>query len=85
LPWPEAALVAVSSKFLGPGVKDWKIDATDADKDRLFSLMGSMQTIVGNNTAAYYQRMRKHVYVTPKSYLCLIDFYKELYRSSMVR
>jgi len=81
LAWPEAALVAVSTKFLGKGSADpnWKIDATEENKNRLFAMMGSLQTIVGNTTHTYYQRMRKHVYVTPKSYLCLIDFYKELY------
>jgi dynein heavy chain len=81
LPWPEEALVAVSTKFLGSsdGDANWKIDASAEDKARLFRMMGNMQAIVGQNTGAYYQRMRKHVYVTPKSYLCLIDFYKELY------
>merc|ERR1719409_2507908 len=28
----------------------------------------------------YFTRMRRYVYVTPKSYLCLIDFYKQLYK-----
>ena len=28
---------------------------------------------------AYFSRMRKNVYVTPKSFLCFIDFYKVLY------
>jgi len=28
----------------------------------------------------YYQRMRRHVYVTPKSYLSFIDLYKSVYK-----
>jgi len=29
---------------------------------------------------SYYQRMRRHVYVTPKSYLSFIDLYKAVYK-----
>lgn len=39
-----------------------------------------MQAMVGDVCSAYFARMRKHVYVTPKTFLCLIDFYKGLYR-----
>merc|ERR1719262_1556185 len=76
LPWPEAALVAVSTNFLS----QFDLDAKAEDKDRLYGLLGSMQAIVGDNCGVYYTRMRKHVYVTPKSYLCLIDFYKQFYK-----
>jgi dynein heavy chain len=76
LPWPEAALVAVSTNFLS----QFDIDASQTDKNRMYGLLGSMQAIVGAECDVYYQRMRKHVYVTPKSYLCLIDFYKALYK-----
>jgi len=76
LPWPEAALVAVSTNFLS----QYDLDATQNDRDKLYGLLGSMQAIVGDNCSVYYARMRKNVYVTPKSYLCLIDFYKSFYR-----
>merc|ERR1711871_1323762 len=76
LPWPEEALVDVSSNFLG---KYDKLDASQQDRDRLYKMMGAMQAVVGDICGTYYTRMRKHVYVTPKSYLCLIDFYKALY------
>jgi dynein heavy chain len=76
LPWPEAALVAVSTNFLS----QYDLDATQGDRDKLYKLLGSMQAIVGDNCGTYYARMRKHVYVTPKSYLCLIDFYKSFYK-----
>merc|ERR1719498_335630 len=36
--------------------------------------------MVNDVCGQYFTRMRRHVYVTPKSYLCLIDFYKQLYR-----
>ena len=39
-----------------------------------------MQAMVGDVCVSYFARMRKHVYVTPKTFLCLIDFYKGMYR-----
>lgn len=42
--------------------------------------MGPSQNLVGQVCDLYFQSMRRHVYVTPKSYLCLIDFYKQLYK-----
>jgi dynein heavy chain len=75
MPWPEAALVAVSSAILS----NYKIDCTPEDKQRLYGLTGSFQAQVRDMTDVYFQRMRKNVYVTPKSFLCLIDFYKQLY------
>jgi len=76
LPWPEAALVAVSTNFLS----SYTIDANAEDRKRLYGLLGAFQAQVGDTCALYYSRMRKHVYVTPKSYLCLIDFYKSFYK-----
>merc|ERR1719160_8275 len=76
LPWPEEALVAVSSQFLGT----YDIDAEQEERDRLYQLLGAFQSIVGETCTTYFTRMRRYVYVTPKSYLCLIDFYKALYR-----
>jgi dynein heavy chain len=76
LPWPEEALIAVSSAFL----ESYEIDATQDKRQKLYELMGSFQAKVGDVCAVYLGRMRKHVYVTPKTYLCFIDAYKGLYR-----
>mmetsp|Transcript_3629 Transcript_3629/g.6367 ORF Transcript_3629/g.6367 Transcript_3629/m.6367 type:complete len:3156 (-) Transcript_3629:97-9564(-) len=76
MPWPEAALVAVSGAFLG----SYKLDCSDDDRNRLYALTGSFQALTRDLCESYYTRMRKHVYVTPKSFLCLIDFYKALYQ-----
>merc|ERR1712224_797527 len=75
MPWPENALVAVSNAFLS----QYKVDTSAEDKNRLYALTGAFQSIVRDTTEVYFTRMRKHVYVTPKSFLCLIDFYKQLY------
>jgi len=74
--WPEAALVAVSTAFLS----SFSIDCTAEECSRLYGLTGSFQAQVRDMTDVYFSRMRKHVYVTPKSFLCLIDFYKVLYK-----
>merc|ERR1719160_1164523 len=76
LPWPEEALIAVSSTFL----ETYDIDATQEKKNALYQLMGVFQAKVGQLCEIYLSRMRKYVYVTPKSYLCFIDAYKGLYR-----
>ncbi|EER20102.1 axonemal dynein gamma heavy chain, putative, partial [Perkinsus marinus ATCC 50983] len=76
LPWPEEALVAVSSTFL----RSYEVDTPPDRKEALYQLLGSYQNLVGQVCDLYFQSMRRHVYVTPKSYLCLIDFYKQLYK-----
>jgi dynein heavy chain len=75
LPWPEEALIAVSSTFL----ETYKIDTPEDKKQKLYELMGIFQARVNDLCQVYLNRMRKHVYVTPKSYLCFIDAYKGLY------
>jgi len=77
MPWPEDALVAVSANFLG----DFHIDTTDEHRQCLYHIMGSFQKTVRNMCSTYLSRMRKHVYVTPRSYLCLIEYYQQLYRA----
>merc|ERR1719472_635750 len=42
--------------------------------------MGTFQGIVRDMCQVYFTRMRKNVYVTPKSFLCFVDFYKVLYK-----
>merc|ERR1719460_3100684 len=76
LPWPEEALIAVSSTFL----ESYDIDTTAEKKRGLYELMGVFQAKVGQLCEIYLSRMRKYVYVTPKSYLCFIDAYKGLYQ-----
>lgn len=76
LQWPAEALVAVSSKFLA----GFEMDATDEVKKAVESHMGNCHDLVTEMTVTYYQRMRRQVYVTPKSYLSFIDLYKQIYR-----
>ena len=41
--------------------------------------MGCVHIMVNAVCEQYLVRMRRHVYVTPKSFLSFIGFYKELY------
>jgi dynein heavy chain len=75
LPWPEDALVAVSHKFLAT----FKMDAKREIKEELEKHMGKVHDLVTEVCSIYFQRMRRHVYVTPKSYLSFIDLYKDVY------
>lgn len=77
LPWPEEALVSVSHSFLAnfhvDVGKDKKI------KEELEAHMGRVHNMVTDVCKLYFERMRRHVYVTPKSYLSFIDLYKTVY------
>jgi len=75
LGWPEDALVAVSTKFL----TGFKMDAKQDVQDALQKHMGKCHDLVNETCEVYFQRMRRRVYVTPKSYLSFIDLYKDVY------
>lgn len=75
LPWPEDALVAVSHKFLD----EFKMDTKTSIKQELEKHMGKCHDLVTEVCEIYFQRMRRYVYVTPKSYLSFIDLYKDIY------
>ena len=75
LPWPEEALISVSTKFLS----QIEIDTPDSTKNELTIHMGKVHKMVDNVCSEYFQQMRRHVYVTPKSYLSFIQAYHELY------
>jgi len=42
--------------------------------------MGKVHDLVTEVCEIYFQRMRRRVFVTPKSYLSFIDMYKGLYK-----
>jgi dynein heavy chain len=75
LPWPGEALIAVSASFLG----DFHIDTSAEERIILYKIMGNFHGTVRDVCSMYLSRMRKHAYVTPKTFLCLIEFYQKLY------
>ena len=76
LPWPEDALISVSSKKM----QGFKMDAKKDVRTALEQHMGKVHDLVTEVCEVYYARMRRHVYVTPKSYLAFIDLYKDVYK-----
>jgi dynein heavy chain, axonemal len=75
LPWPKEALVDVSGRFIGT----FDIECTKETKAELVQHMGACHDMVREVSEIYFERMRKSVFTTPKSYLSFLDMYKDLY------
>jgi dynein heavy chain len=69
------AAAAVSSKF----IDEFKMACSEADRSQLKLMMGHVHVYVTAACKEYFDKFRRHVYVTPKSYLSFIQGYKELY------
>jgi dynein heavy chain len=81
LPWPEEALVSVAQKFL----QGFAMDADEETITELEKHMGKCHQIVADMCETYAARMRRHVYVTPKSYLSFIAIYKTVYTKEFAK
>lgn len=78
LPWPEEALVSVAQSFIE---KFDKLNCNDETKKNLRHHMGNVHLMVTEVCDIFMAKMRRQVYVTPKSYLSYLAAYKELYIS----
>eukprot|EP00494_Astrolonche_serrata_P025419 UN25680 len=78
LRWPSDALESVSRKFITHD-DNFKVQATDKVKTSLVSHIANVHDIIVNACEEYFQKYRRHVYVTPKSYLSFIQLYKSIY------
>jgi dynein heavy chain len=72
LPWPEEALRSVAKIFLED------IDTTEETKDSLVDICVDMQERVTTLADKYREELRRHYYVTPTSYIELINGFKQL-------
>lgn len=68
--WPEDALLYVSSEFL----KELP-ECTDEVKDGLATMCMKIHMSVEQISEEFYEKLRRRVYTTPKSYLDLISLY----------
>ena len=76
LPWPEEALTSVSGKF----IQSFDMACDKSVKDSLKLVMGHVHVFVTNACHEYFEKFRRHTYVTPKSFLSFIQFYMNLYK-----
>ena len=79
LPWPEEALISVGSSY----ISEFNIYAEPQAKMSLTEHMGKVHKMVNEVCGIYYSRMRRNVYVTPKSYLSFIESYKSVYKNKV--
>ena len=79
LPWPEAALSSVA-KFYLDGVEE--IDSSIFNS--IVSICVDMQSRVINYSNKYYQELRRHNYVTPMSFIELLNLFKNLLQKRTV-
>jgi dynein heavy chain len=75
LPWPQAALVNVADGLL----RTFTMEATEAVRESLIRHVGTVHQLAGDVCTEYYQKNRRNVYQTPKSYLSFIHNYKATY------
>lgn len=66
----------VSGKF----IDEFNMACTEEAKSQLKLMMGHVHVYVTAACKEYFDKFRRHVYVTPRSYLSFIQGYKELYR-----
>ena len=79
LRWPVDALMSVSRKFIDQD-KNFVVEAREeSEKKALIKYIGRVHDIIVNCCDEYFAQYRRHVYVTPKSYLSFINMYKSLY------
>ncbi|XP_076295220.1 dynein heavy chain 8, axonemal kl-3 [Lasioglossum baleicum] len=77
--WPRDALYEVGDHFL----KKFKVISTPEVKQSLVEVMGDIQDDVNNVCVDYFDRFRRQVYVTPKSFLTFLSGYKALYKQRL--
>ncbi|XP_067216276.1 dynein axonemal heavy chain 7 [Linepithema humile] len=71
-PWPEDALLAVATKFLG------EIDMPQDERRACIEMCQYFHTSTHDLTQDFLRQLRRHNYVTPTSYLELINTFKDL-------
>jgi dynein heavy chain len=76
MPWPESALSDVATAFIG------SFDRLKGEADVKTKLIAHMAAVHSSMTLAcgeYFEKYRRNVYVTPKSYLGFLGEYKNVY------
>ncbi|XP_066592221.1 dynein axonemal heavy chain 7-like [Prorops nasuta] len=75
-PWPEDALLAVAKKFLSD------VELTDHEREACIDMCQYFHTSTQTISDDYFERLKRHNYVTPTSYLQMINTFKDLLNQS---
>ena len=78
---PEDALTSVSSKF----IDEFKMACPPPVKDALKLVMGHVHVFVTAACKEYFEKFRRNVYVTPKSYLSFLQVTHSICHPKMIR
>jgi dynein heavy chain len=70
--WPDDALLAVSTHFLAD------VELTEKERDACITMCQEFHTSTQELSAEFFKRLGRHNYVTPMSYLELINTFKDL-------
>lgn len=70
--WPADALLAVATKFLG------EIELPTAEREACIEMCQEFHTSTQQLSIEYLLRLQRHTYVTPTSYLELINTFKDI-------
>ena len=70
------ALVAVSRGFIG----NFEMSCSSEIKDNLMTHMGMVHKLTTDVCSEYFEKLRRAVYQTPKSYLSFIQSYTKMYK-----
>ena len=77
LEWPKEALVSVAQRFL----EDVETGGRPEVRDNIAYHIAEVHTSVGQASLDFLKRERRFNYTTPKSFLELISFYKQLLKA----
>ncbi|XP_018400014.1 PREDICTED: dynein heavy chain 8, axonemal [Cyphomyrmex costatus] len=77
--WPRDALYAVGDHFLAT----YKVICSPEVKQQLIQVVGDIQDNVSDTCADYFDRFRRQVHVTPRSFLTFLDGYKMFYKQRL--
>jgi dynein heavy chain len=70
--WPDDALLAVSTHFLAD------VELTEKERGACITMFQRFHTSTQNLSVDFLRRLGRHNYVTPASYLELINTFKDL-------
>jgi len=76
MPWSQQALLAVATRFVSEDSDGFKVECEAKVEKKLVTHIATVHNLVTDACEEYFQKFRRNVFVTPKSYLAYIKSYK---------